>query len=109
MPYVVRDENDEITSITLEPSKDTTEHLPIEHPDVLDFLGKSAHEDDAKRLLDDYDNKIPRVLEDLVDILIRKHVVHFDEFPEAAQKKLRTRQYLRDLIRQINRDNESDQ
>lgn len=104
MPYVLRDANKKVIAIYLGEQPDAPEILPIEHPDIIDFLTQAGEDDNAKRLLSEYDASIPRVLEDLIDILIRNQVVRFEQFPSAAQRKLLTRQYLRNLIRQVERN-----
>lgn len=103
MPYVTRDKNNKVVGIYLEPRSGSDELVSIEHPDIIEFLTQAGEEDNAKKLLSDYDHSIPRVLEDLIDILIRTQIIHFTQFPEPAQKKLLTRQYLRNLIRQVSR------
>jgi hypothetical protein len=41
------------------------------------------------------DIELARVLEDLISLLIERDVIHFTDFPEAAQKRLIQRQGLR--------------
>lgn len=103
MPYVVRSADNEIIEIAIDGNERASEYLPIDHPDVINFLTKVGDDIDARQLLVDYDASVPRVLEDLIDILIRNQVISFDQFPDEARKKLVTRQYLRNLIRQVDR------
>lgn len=103
MPYVCRDKLSKVVSISLHSDDEETEQLSIDHPDVIDFLTRAGHDDSAKNLLDDYDTEIPRIVEDLIDILIRNKLISFDEFPLEARHKMITRQYLRNLIRQVSR------
>lgn len=51
-------------------------------PDVLERLAES-------------DQAMVRVLEDLIDTLIGKDLLHFTDLPDAAQKKLLERRQLR--------------
>ena len=89
--------------IFLHENESAKEILSIDHPDIVDFLTRFGDDNQARQLLTDYDESLPRVLEDLIDILIRKNVLQFTEFPETARRKLVTRQYLRNLIRQTDR------
>lgn len=53
--------------------------------DPTPVLGKIAESDQA----------LIRVVEDLIDTLIRKDLLHFTDLPEAAQAKLLERRSLR--------------
>ncbi len=103
MPYVARNRKKDVVAITVEPDDNIKEYLEIDHPDVIDFLTRLGTEHGAKELLNNYDAHVPRVLEDLIDILIRNHIITFEQFPGSARQKLITRQYLRNLIRQEDR------
>jgi hypothetical protein len=39
-----------------------------------------------------------RILEDLIDVLIRKNIIQFTELPEHAQQRIRERKQLREKI-----------
>jgi hypothetical protein len=104
MPFVVRDKNHRVTGLYLEPNERASELLSIDHPDVVDFLTQACKLEQVKVLLNEYDLAIPRVLEDLIDILIRNRVITFSQFPTEAQDKMTAREYLRELIRQVDRD-----
>ncbi len=41
------------------------------------------------------DLQMARVVEDLISMLIDKNIIHFTDFPEAAQKRLNDRQSMR--------------
>ena len=41
------------------------------------------------------DINLARVLEDLIDLLIDRDIIHFSDFPQAAQKRLLDRQTMR--------------
>ena len=53
----------------------------------------------ALEKLAESDQALIRVVEDLIDTLIRKDLLHFTDLPEAAQAKLLKR---RDLRRSVN-------
>lgn len=47
------------------------------------------------------DLQMIRVLEDLIDLLLQKHVVNLTDFPLAVQKKLLERKDLRSALGEI--------
>lgn len=109
MPYVIRDTSGRIVGIYLHHNSDVDELqrpevLSIENPEIINFLTQAGKEDAVKELLDEYDIVVPRILEDLIDLLIRNKLIKFEDFPEAAQKTLRAREYLREVIRQTTRE-----
>lgn len=108
MPYIVRDRTNKVVGIYLSHTTSVIENqdveqLSIDHPEIINFLSQAGKDDTARNLLDEYDTEVPRVLEDLIDILIRQKTIHFHDFPEEAQKKLKARETLRVLIRQADR------
>ena len=67
------------------------EFLPVEHPEVLQFLctpegQTSAGTSDMEMLLSDL--KLIRVIEDVIDLLIAKRVIIFSELPVPVQQKI---------------------
>lgn len=60
--------------------------------DTTRALGKLAESDQA----------LIRVVEDLIDTLIRKDLLHFTDLPEAAQAKLLERRTLRRSVSALN-------
>lgn len=64
-----------------------------------------------REALSDTDLGLVRVLEDLIDVLIRKGVLQFTELPAAAQAKLLERRTaragLQDPLRLLGPDNDS--
>lgn len=92
MRYVVRDTKGSIVSLHREavPGSDL---LPLSHPDVQAFLtgtdGKSFAAMDAD---------LVRVLEDLIDVLLRRNVFRITDLPLEAQVKLFERKHFRDNL-----------
>jgi len=67
------------------------EFLPVEHPEVLQFLagpaeGGGADASGLEMLLSDL--KLIRVIEDVIDLLIAKRVIIFSELPLPVQQKI---------------------
>ena len=66
--------------------------------EILEFLDQSVNTDPWVQLLSLSDIGIIRVLEDLIDLLIRKNIILFTELPEEAQTKIRERKRVRGKI-----------
>ena len=92
MRYVVRDPQGGIASLHRE-AVPGAELLPLSHPDVQAFLtgtdGKSFAAMDAD---------LVRVLEDLIDVLLRRNVFRITDLPLEAQVKLFERKHFRDNL-----------
>lgn len=84
MPYVRRDAHGALLSLHRTVEADASEWLDDDDPLVLAFL---APADGFQRL----DADFIRVLEDLIDVLIDKHVINMTDLPEAARDKLAAR------------------
>lgn len=64
---------------------------------------------DALGRLADSDQGMVRVLEDLIETLISKDLIHFTDLPEAAQTKLLERRSLRRSVNALQIFHEDDQ
>lgn len=84
MPYVRRDAQGALLSLHRLAEDGAAEWLDDDDPQVLAFL---APPDGFQRL----DADFIRVLEDLIDVLIDKHVINMTDLPEAARDKLAAR------------------
>jgi len=87
MPYVLHDNDGRICSLHREPPVPGCDWLDDHHPEVrafidngLDVGGESAYE----RL----DAGFVRVLEDLIDVLVKRGVINLTDLPNDAQRKL---------------------
>ena len=92
MPYIRRSADGLIESLhrSAEPSN---EFLADGHPDVQAFVGSSARPE-----FNQLDADFVRVLEDLIDTLIVKHIVNITDLPEQAQAKLFARKSFRERV-----------
>ena len=95
MPYVTRNAEGAIASLTRDAPSDGAEFLAPDHPDVGAFLGTSGEED-----FDRLDADFVRVLEDVIDALIVKNVINITDLPDQAQAKLFARKSFRERITQ---------
>lgn len=90
MPYIQRNEQGKIFSLTMS-GEATCEFLPVEHPEVLQFLAGPTEEGEngtssLEMLFSDL--KLIRVIEDVIDLLIAKRVIIFSELPLPVQQKI---------------------
>jgi len=95
MPYIKRDQNNNIIAIFAESPFEGAENLPVNNDEIIDFLNNNASDDDALRLLNRSDYELARVLEDLIELLVEKNLILFTELPSAAQRKLTQRRRAR--------------
>mgnify|MGYP000847615664 CR=1 FL=1 len=84
MPYVRRDAHGTLLSLHRTAEGDASEWLDDNDPQVLAFM---APADGFQRL----DADFIRVLEDLIDVLIDKHLINMTDLPAAARDKLAAR------------------
>lgn len=110
MPYVQRDAQGVVVAASLAAGGDDQEWLDAEAPELQAFLGRlrGAEMPEAMSQLVLTDQGLIRVLEDLVDTLIARDLIHFTDLPEAAQKKLLERRSLRDSVNTLNLIREDD-
>jgi hypothetical protein len=98
MLYVERDDNGKIIGLHRSPDPNADEQKSIMDEEILEFLNKNVDTDPWIRLLSLSDIGIIRILEDLIDLLIRKNVIIFTDLPEEAQSKIRERKKVRERI-----------
>lgn len=90
MPHVLRDPDGQLLSLHREPGPGT-QFLPPDHPEVVEFLAGQDGGGFAR-----LDADLIRVVEDLVDILIRKQLICLTDLPLEAQDKLFARKSFRE-------------
>jgi hypothetical protein len=93
MPYVIRQADGQIASLHRQESAEAREFLEERHPEVLAFVG-GANEDDQHFTRLDAD--FVRVIEDVVDVLLSKHILTITDLPAEAQAKLFARKSFRE-------------
>ena len=98
MLYVERNKDGEIIGLRNNPSDQTDEKKSVTDEEVLNFLNKKAGDESYLHLLSLSDVGIIRILEDLVELLIKKNVLLLTELPTEAQDKIRERKMLRDKM-----------
>ena len=98
MLYVERDKVGNITALHIKSESNAREQKAIMDEEILEFLNKSVDTDPWVQLLSLSDIGIIRVLEDLIDLLIKKNVFMFTELPLEAQTKINERKQVREKI-----------
>lgn len=95
MPFAKRNQQGEIIALFSQAQVDVTEHVQPNDEDVLNFLISNSNQEGAKSYLSYTDTEMTRITEDIVDLLISKHVILLTDLPTAAQEKLNLRKRLR--------------
>ncbi len=98
MLYIERDKVGNIIALHVKPESNAREQKAIMDEEILEFLNKSVDTDPWVQLLSLSDMSIIRILEDLIDLLIRKNVIMLTDLPEEAQSKIRERKRVRKKI-----------
>ena len=94
MPYAVRDESGKLIRLEPDPSEASQERIDIWDDEVFDYL--PGLEDDAlKNVLSMTDSETLHVFDDVIELLMRDHVITFTDLPVKAQNKIRLRRYIR--------------
>ena len=93
MPYVTRRSDGSIDALHRDAPHAHAELLAVEHPDVASFLGGASAAGDA---FDRLDADFVRVIEDVIDTLITRHIINITDLPEQAQAKLFARKSYRE-------------
>ncbi|MFT3858330.1 MAG: hypothetical protein QM742_12805 [Aquabacterium sp.] len=93
MYYVLRDASGQISSLHRDPVIGA-QVLPADHPEVRQFMGDG----NESRQYATLDAGFLRVLEDLIDALIRRNVLCITDLPMEAQLKLFDRKHFREGV-----------
>ena len=80
-----------ITSIHQASGKDSGELKTLMDKEVIEFLEKSNDQESKMGFLSVSDIGTIRVIEDLIDVLVKKHIILFTDLPESAQLEVRVR------------------
>jgi hypothetical protein len=83
MPYVAREADGTLSSLHRRPQGVAREFLDDDDPEVQAFVGRGG--DTAYERLD---ADFIRVLEDLIDVLLRRKLIAVTDLPADAQRKL---------------------
>jgi hypothetical protein len=103
MAYVIRDSEGKILACYPEQETIDTEWLTEDDPELMSFLKPSPIDEQVKSKLQSSDLELIRVIDDLVELLIKKQVFMFTELPLFAQQKLGVRQKIRSDMLSLNK------
>jgi hypothetical protein len=95
MPFIKRNHKHQIVAIFNTMQEDGQEELPANSKEVIDFLESDELSEYSNHLLNQSDSNFIRVLEDVIDILLEKHIFLLTDLPDAAQQKLLKRKQIR--------------
>jgi len=97
MFYIERDDKGNIIALRSNPTANATEQKNSLDPELLAFFETAINNDDSwQSVIALSDSGFIRLLEDLVDLLIRKNIILFTELPEKAQEKILSRKKIRE-------------
>ncbi len=99
MLFALRDEKKAIIAVSERQLNNDWEAVNLEDEDVRAFLQENP--DISEKVMQAHDADFIRVLEDLLDLLMQKQVIHFTELPEPVQSKLLNRRRYREAMREL--------
>lgn len=100
--YIERDQYGKICAVYPSARKNIEEKKRLLDKEVVDFLQQNHDERELERLLSFSDLSTVRVLEDVIDLLIKKNIIKFTDLPEAAQLKICERKRVRQTLSETN-------
>ncbi len=113
MTFVERDQDGQIKSISRDPVGDTPEVVDPTSSEVTTFLFGGDFKEGMQESWITADLSLARVVEDVVDVLIKKKLIEITDFPIPAQQKLISRRgkrndygYLTELFPEDEEDEE---
>lgn len=93
MPYVIRDRAGKIVQVIEEMVTGANETLPDDSAELREYYEEREPGTETLRMqLVQTDLGMARLVEDLIDLLIAKHVIQFTDLPPAAGAKYLERQ-----------------
>ncbi|AZN35236.1 hypothetical protein [Iodobacter ciconiae] len=96
MPYISRDSEGQISAIFRDANVTASEFVPLNAPELVSFMGIPANTE----LFHSLDSDLIRVIEDVIDALIRKNLLLLTDLPAEAQTKILARRNLRQSLPQ---------
>ncbi|MFH2011123.1 MAG: hypothetical protein ABIJ37_00220 [Pseudomonadota bacterium] len=98
MLYVERAEDGKIVALHSQPGQNVTEQKNVIDDEMLEFINSNVNTESFKLLLTMSDYSIIRVIEDILDLLIKKNIILFTELPELAREKIQERKRVRNRL-----------
>jgi hypothetical protein len=98
MFYAERDQDGTIIAIRRDPGGDNVDKEPLSEQETQEFLASEFGRNSYEVLLRAADQKMIRVLDDLIDVLVRKNIIMLTDLPEEARQKLGGRREVRRMM-----------
>ena len=98
MLYVERNAEGKIVALHKQAGKTGLEQKISIDEEVIAFLEGEAKAEALIHALTVTDHDLIRIIEDLIDLLVKKNIIMYTELPAEAQKKLQLRRQLRQTI-----------
>ena len=95
MFYAERDRDGIIIAIRRDPGGANVDSEPLSEQETQEFLASDFGRNSYEVMLRAADQKMIRVLDDLIDVLVRKNIILLTDLPEEARQKLGSRQEVR--------------
>ncbi|MCK5666764.1 MAG: hypothetical protein KAI17_24910 [Thiotrichaceae bacterium] len=98
MPYINRNSEGKIISLHSNRQDSDSQWLETDNPELIEFMKQCDITGDPKAALTSSDYEIIRVIEDVIDLLVKKQTIMFTDLPKPVQRKLGNRKKLRQDI-----------
>jgi hypothetical protein len=95
MLYIERNEDGTIKAIHQQPCGKAVEQKTLMDEEVLAFLGADGKLESWIHLLSLSDVSVIRIIEDLIDVLVKKNIIMLTDLPQEARNKLNERKKVR--------------
>ncbi|MBT3196189.1 MAG: hypothetical protein HN842_10430 [Gammaproteobacteria bacterium] len=104
--FVERNRSGQITAISDTPTATSdTDPVSTDAPEVTHFLtNQFKEESEFDQYFEHSDLELVRVLEDLIDLLVKNKVINFTDFPNISQEKLLSRKLIREKRQNLSSD-----
>jgi hypothetical protein len=101
MPFVKRNASGAIVVIHASSNADATEELSPDSPELVAFMARRPDDEEIKAGLVLSDAELIRVIEDLIEVLVRKQLILPTDLPSPALDKITHRRKLRDQLTEL--------
>ena len=105
MPYVERDSVGRIAALSDRPTSRALEFLDDNSPELRHFLARTRGQAEPRQSQETLDTlrasdaELARVVEDLIELLVRKRTISIEELPVPVRRKMEARARLRERYR----------
>ncbi len=103
MPFIRRDTTGSIVEAREAPTDEVIEFLEADDPEIVRFLSRNGGAAQIRERLSVSDSDMIRVIEDVIEVLIRKGVIEVSDLPDAVHAKLTRRRELRKTMSTLSR------